>query len=191
MTLRRFSIALALSLATGSAMAHSGHNGTSFFAGIAHPLGGLDHVLAMLAIGLLAARQGGTLRWALPLSFVGAMFCGAALAAAGITLPLVEAGIAASVLVLGTLVARGALLHGMQWLPLVAAFAAFHGQAHQAEMGGAVLPDYAAGFALVTLALHAAAYLVARALPQSRVALLVQRMLGAAIAGSGLALLAM
>ena len=189
MSFHRFPIALALSLAAGSAMAHSGHGEQSFFAGFAHPLGGADHLLAMLAVGLLAARQTGALRWALPASFVVAMVGGALLAAAGVGLPQVEAGVAASVLVFGVLIACFGKLPARAAVPLVAVFALFHGHAHHAEMGQGSLLTYAAGFTMASVALHAAGFLLARWMPQSRVALGLQRVLGGLIAGAGLVLL--
>ncbi|AYH46194.1 HupE/UreJ family protein [Azoarcus sp. DN11] len=190
MNLHRFPIALALFAATGSAMAHSGHGGESFFAGFAHPFGGLDHLLAMLAVGLFAARQQGALRWALPATFIVAMIGGALLGAAGVALPLVETGIAASVLVFGLLIAVVAQLPARASLPLVAVFALFHGHAHHTEMGDGALLTFAAGFALASVALHCAGYLLARWLPRSRAGLALQRVLGGLIAAAGAAFLA-
>lgn len=176
---------LGLVLASGSALAHPGHESASFFSGLGHPLGGADHLLAMLAVGLYAARQAGRQRWALPASFVLAMLAGAGLGALGIMLPAVEAGIAASVLVLGLLIAFAARLPVAAALPLVAAFALFHGHAHHAEMGDGTLAAYAAGFALATAALHAAGYLIGRRLPQTLWTQRLQRAAGALIAGAG------
>lgn len=176
---------LSLVLASSCALAHPGHESASFFSGIMHPLGGADHLLAMLAVGLYAARQPGRQRWALPASFVLAMLAGAGLGALGIMLPAVEAGVAASVLVLGLLIAFAARLPVAAALPLVAAFALFHGHAHHAEMGDGTLVTYAAGFALATASLHVAGYLIGRWLPQSLWAQRLQRAAGALIAGAG------
>ena len=175
--------AAALASLSGAALAHPGHAPASFATGFAHPLGGLDHLLAMLAVGLYAARQAGTARLLLPAGFVLAMLAGAGLGALGLALPAVEAGIAASVLVLGLLVAFAARL------PLVAAFALFHGHAHHAEMGDATLLGYSLGFALATAALHAAGLALARAFPDSRGGHLALRLGGGGIAGVGVALL--
>jgi len=185
MQLNRVLTTIALTLASGCALAHPGQETASFSSGIMHPLGGADHLLAMLAVGLYAARQPGRQRWALPASFVLAMIAGAGLGALGIMLPAVEAGIAASVLVLGLLIAFAARLPVVAALPLVALFALFHGHAHHAEMGDGTLVTYAAGFALATAALHAAGYLIGRWLPQSLWAQRLQRAAGALIAGAG------
>src|SRR5438477_9552004 len=99
--------ALAIFLAlTGAALAHTGHGDASGFAyGFMHPLGGLDHVLAMVAVGLYAAMSGGRAVWLEPAAFLGAMALGGALGAAGYALPYAEIGIAASVVALGLAVA--------------------------------------------------------------------------------------
>jgi urease accessory protein len=175
--------------ASGAALAHPGHEAVSFHSGFSHPLGGVDHLLAMLAVGVYAARQTGTARWMLPAGFVLAMLAGAGLGATGLALPAVEAGIAASVLVFGLLIAFAARLPLAISLPLLAVFALFHGHAHHAEMGSASLATYAAGFALATALLHAAGYVVARWVPETRFAQGLKRAAGALIAGAGVLLL--
>lgn len=149
-------------LAPGAALAHSGagHLG-GFAAGLAHPLLGLDHLLAMLGVGLWASRLGMQGRpralWAVPLAFVAAMALGGGAALAGLALPGVELGIAGSVLLLGLLVAAPFLVPTGAAMALVAAFALFHGHAHGLEMPAAAQPAaYAAGFLAATAALHAA-----------------------------------
>ena len=181
--------AVVLATASGAALAHPGHESASFFTGFTHPLGGLDHLLAMLAVGLYAARQPGTTRWMLPAGFVLAMLAGAGLGAIGVALPAVEAGIAASMLVFGLLIALAARLPLTVSLPLVAAFALFHGHAHHAEMGGASLVTYAAGFALATALLHGAGYAIARWMPETRVGNAIKRVAGLLVAGVGGAML--
>ena len=162
LTLAARILALAvLALASTQASAHVGvHTGGGFAGGLAHPFLGLDHLLAMLAVGLWAAQQGGRALWAVPAAFVAAMLAGGALAWSGFApsqdgLVSIEGGIAASVLVLGLLIAtrqRWSLAYGMA---LAAAFALFHGYAHGLEMPGAAAPAlYAAGFALATATLH-------------------------------------
>lgn len=141
------------------AYAHPGHEpqGSGFVDGLLHPLLGVDHLLAMLIVGVWAAQLGGAARWAVPASFVAVMAAGAALVINGIAPPQVEAGIAASLLVLGllaTLALRVALAPAML---LVGAFALFHGAAHGLELPTRAQPGlYAAGFLLATAALHAA-----------------------------------
>lgn len=105
MTLKRLFGALALLLTPALAFAHPGHGDNGLIAGLGHPIGGLDHLLAMLAVGLWAAQQQGAARWALPCTFVGTMLLGGLLGFEGLDLPALESGIAASVLALGLAVA--------------------------------------------------------------------------------------
>lgn len=189
MQLIRPLLAAVLAFASGAACAHPGHEALSLATGFAHPFGGLDHLLAMLAVGLYAARQPGAARWALPAGFVAAMLLAAALAQAGLVLPAVESMVAASVLVLGLLIAAMARLPLALSLPLVAAFAVFHGAAHVAERGSAGLLAYALGFAAASASLHAAGWLIARATPQTRWGERLQRGAGAALAATGVVLI--
>ncbi|WP_273499967.1 HupE/UreJ family protein, partial [Paracoccus sphaerophysae] len=80
---------LVAALTPAAALAHPGHGPGGIAAGLAHPLGGADHLLAMISLGLLAAQRGGRATWALPAGFVGAMLAGGALGAAGVPLPAV------------------------------------------------------------------------------------------------------
>jgi urease accessory protein len=141
-----------------AAFAHpGGGDAHNFVHGFAHPFGGLDHVLAMITVGLFAYQLGGRALWLVPASFVLAMTAGGALGLAGIPVPFVEVGIAASVLVLGAIVAFGVKAPVAVAMALVAAFAVFHGHAHGAEMpAGGSIAAYAAGFVLATALLHAA-----------------------------------
>ncbi len=138
------------------ALAHTGvDHGHSLVQGLAHPVGGPDHLLAMVAVGLLAARFGGRSLWALPALFLGGMLAGGLMGMAGLALPAVEPGILASVVLLGTLLClapqalapAGMLLAGLSGL--------FHGYAHGAEMpaAGSAL-TYGLGFLLSTATLH-------------------------------------
>lgn len=181
----RFIVALALLVGSGAALAHSGHHGAGFASGFAHPFSGLDHVLAMLAVGLFATRMQGASRLAVPAAFVGAMIAGALAGAAGYVMPMQEAGIAASLLVFGlalTLVFRAPTALA---LPMVAFFGLFHGAAHFAEMGAGTLATYMAGFALATAALHGTGFLIGRWMPQSRLGGIVKQATGAFIAVTG------
>lgn len=148
----------ALCLFTGTAWAHTGGHGvTGFVSGLTHPLQGLDHLLAMFAIGLCAVQQGGRARWPLPAAFLAALVLGGVLAWSGGALPQVGTAVALSVLALGLLVAtrcRTPLLAGMA---IAAAFALFHGYVHALEMPQAASPvRYALGFVLATIGLHGA-----------------------------------
>jgi len=175
----------ALCLFAGTASAHTGiHTVTGFASGLTHPLSGLDHLLAMIAIGLWAAQQGGRALWAVPATFVSALVLGGGLAWAGLSLPHVETGIASSVLVLGLLIAtrrRWAVTAGMA---IAAVFAIFHGYAHGLEMPQAASPAlYALGFVLATSFLHGVG------IAGSVVGRYAIQVAGAVIAASGLAML--
>jgi len=183
-------IAAALVALPTAAFAHVGdHSHMSFAEGLAHPFTGLDHLLAMVAVGLWASQIGGRALWLLPLTFPAVMAAGAALGFEGAPLPWVEAGIAASVLVLGALVALKAKPSLAVSIPLVAAFAALHGYSHGVELPGSVSAlTYAGGFVAATLALHLIGIglgLVANRLPGRFVA----QATGGAIAAVGLVLL--
>jgi urease accessory protein len=139
----------------GPALAHPGHSGHDFIDGWQHPLTGIDHLLAMVAVGLLAVRLGGKALWIMPCTFMIGMLLGGIAAAIGVPLPGVEWGIALSVLALGLLIAVSKVAPLKIGAALVALFAVFHGHAHAAEMAsGGSLATYAAGFLLATALLH-------------------------------------
>jgi len=146
----------ALFLTPCLAHAHVGATATGGFGyGFAHPLGGLDHLCAMLAVGLWAAQMGGRALWAVPLTFVSVMSLGGILGMAGINLPFVETGILLSVVLLGVLIAGSVRMPLAASITLVALFAVFHGHAHGAEMpANASGLAYAAGFTFATAFLH-------------------------------------
>lgn len=148
--------ALGLALAAGTASAHTGHGTDSLFQGLAHPLG-LDHLLAMVAVGVWsAAAFDGARRWLAPLTFLTAMTAAALLAMAGVSVPFVEHGIALSVLMFGAMLAFAKRVPAAPGLALVAVAAALHGMAHGAELpAGASVAGYALGFLATTAALHA------------------------------------
>ncbi|WP_122709575.1 HupE/UreJ family protein [Pseudomonas viridiflava] len=181
--------ALALLLIPTLALAHPGHSDNGLIAGISHPIGGLDHLLAMLAVGLWAAQQKGSARWALPCTFVGTMLIGGVLGFEGLNLPALESGIAASVLALGLAVALAVRPPVALAVAATAMFALFHGVAHGLELPEMSSPwAYAAGFVAATAALHAVGYAVVRVLPQAAAPLV--RLAGAASAATGVWLLA-
>jgi len=142
----------------GTALAHTGHaDGAGLAHGFLHPLGGIDHLLAMVAVGVWGARQGGRSVWLLPAAFVAMLAGGAALGMAGAALPAVEAAVAASVVVLGLLAALNKRVPVAAGMALVGLFAVFHGHAHGAEMPEAAQPlHYALGFTAATALLHVA-----------------------------------
>lgn len=154
----RFLLSICFFLFSSAAFAHVGVGETSGFVhGFGHPLGGLDHILAMVAVGIFAANLGGRAIWAVPLTFMALMGVGGMLGISGVQVPFVELGIALSIVILGLAVA-------IKWeWPLAAAmafvglFAIFHGHAHGTEMPlDASGAEYAAGFIIATGLLHLA-----------------------------------
>ncbi|HEX5125955.1 MAG TPA: HupE/UreJ family protein [Rhodocyclaceae bacterium] len=141
------------------AFAHLGndaglHHGTGFLAGFTHPLTGLDHLCAMIAVGIWSAMNTRRI-WTVPISFAAVLLIGALAGMQGLTLPAVEPMIAASVLVLGLLVALRTKLPVAASAALIGVFAIFHGVAHGTELGGAnSVPAAVSGMVLGTLLLH-------------------------------------
>ena len=181
-----------VALAAHPAAAHTGGAQTlGFAAGFLHPLAGLDHVLAMVAVGLLAALLGGRALLAVPGAFLGAMLIGGTLGWLGASLPLVEVAIVASVIVLGGMVTSGRRIPVTLATVLAAAFGLFHGHAHGTEMTAAASAlSYGLGFNSATALLHAGGIASARladwtAQSAGRAAV---RMGGGAIAALGLVL---
>lgn len=187
------SIAASVALLPLAAQAHTGVTETGGLTqGFLHPLGGLDHILAMLAVGIWAAQIGGRAVWAIPAAFVAAMIVGGALGLAGTGLPMVEFGIAGSVVLLGALIALRRRLPLPLGMAVVALFAIFHGHAHGAEAPlGASVALYGLGFAAATALLHALGIVVA--VGASRLARSLAapglRVAGGGIAAAGLVLL--
>jgi urease accessory protein len=147
-------------LLASAAQAHvGGHEVGGFLDGLQHPLGGLDHILAMLAVGLWAAQLGGAASWSLPLAFVSVMVVGGVLGMSGITIPFVEQGILISDLILGAVVLTATRLPIAISISMVGILSIFHGYAHGAEMPtGASGWTYAAGFVSATALLHLAGW---------------------------------
>jgi len=173
-----------LFLLSGTALAHPGDSGNGFAAGLAHPVLGADHLLAMLAVGVWAARLDGKARWALPAAFVASMLLGALLGFAGFAWAGDEPIIAASVLVLGLVIVSALGLPAAAGAALIAAFALFHGHAHFAELpAGSPFGAFAAGMLFATAALHACG--MAAALALGRVRPWLPRALGGAVALAG------
>lgn len=149
-------LALAL-LWPGVAFAHvDGAVSGGFASGLLHPVTGLDHVVAMIAVGLWGAQLGAPAIWALPVTFPLVMAFGGMLGLLGVDLPGVEIGIALSAVALGALIlveARPPLWLGAV---VVGTFAIFHGHAHGTELpDGATGLVYSVGFVIATGCLHA------------------------------------
>jgi len=137
----------------GIALAHTGAGQTTgFMYGFGHPIGGADHMLAMVAVGLWAAQIGGRALWIVPGTFVGVMLIGGILGFTGIPVPFVEEGILVSILILGILIVGAFKLPLAYSSMIVGLFAVFHGHAHGAEMPETLSAAwYAVGFALATM----------------------------------------
>ena len=138
------------------ASAHTGvGDTTSFWHGLAHPIGGLDHILAMVAVGMWAAQIGGKALWMVPTTFVVAMAGSSLLGHFGLPLPSVEQGILASDFILGLLLLFAARLPLALSVGIVGSLAIFHGYAHGAEMPETASGlAYGCGFIISTAALH-------------------------------------
>lgn len=148
---------VALCLVPTAALAHTGVGDASgFMHGFMHPLGGLDHLLAMIMVGIFAYQLGGRALYLVPLTFIVVMALGGFLGVAAIPVPFVEIGIALSVVALGAIVAFGIKAPIAVAMGLAGLFAVFHGHAHGTEMpmdaSGAL---YGAGFMAATALLHA------------------------------------
>ena len=156
-------LALGLIAVPTAAFAHTGvGDAHGLVHGFMHPVGGLDHILAMVAVGVFAFVLGGRALWLVPLSFVGMMAVGFLLGLGQVEVPFVELGIALSSVVIGGVAALGRPMPVVAAMALVGGFAIFHGHAHGAEMpadaGGLT---YALGFMLATALLHAAGIVAA------------------------------
>ena len=160
----------------------------SFATGFAHPVDGIDHILAMVTVGVWGVLAGGRALWVWPTVFVATMLTGFAASTLGLQLPWVPAAVSCSIFVLGLVVALA--VKAPVWLgaALVGLFAFFHGHAHGTEAIAASLVAYGAGFALATAGLHAAGIGMARALEGSIGRLAVQGV-GALTVLGGLALI--
>ena len=153
--MRRLPIVFVALLLATPAFAHTGEGSGGFLAGLAHPVFGPDHVVAMIAVGLWGAFLGAPAIFLLPIVFPVVMAFGGVLGMLGAPLPAVETGIASSAIVLGVMVALAA--RPPLWIAavLVGAFAIFHGYAHGRELpDGANAVAYSAGFVIATGLLH-------------------------------------
>lgn len=180
--------------ASSTAFAHPGHDVSGFAAGLMHPYSGLDHLLAMVAVGLWAAQgrtgKHGTRKvWLLPATFMAMLAVGAGIATQWQSLPLVEAGIATSVLSLGLLIMLALQLPVALSVSITALFGLFHGYAHGLELPRSAAPaEYALGFLAATASLHLCG--IATGLAIRKHDAFLTRLLGSAIAICGAYLLA-
>jgi len=189
MTVSRHQVLIAAVMASLNSVPASAHLGTGLPGGVTsgfiHPLTGVDHLLAMVSVGIWGAFLGRPLLFALPILFPAVMVCGALLGMFEVVLPVVEVGIALSVLVLGLCILTG--LRAPVWLAvaIVAPFAIFHGYAHGRELPSAADPiGYSIGFVCATGLLHVGGICIG-CLGEWRQGVLCIRGAGALIAGLG------
>lgn len=175
-----------LALLPTAAFAHPGHDTSGMLAGVMHPILGWDHLLAMVAVGMLAVMGRSKPAWQLPLAFVGFMLVGALLGINGVAIASVETGILLSLVVLGGLLAFGRAGYLSVVTLCCALFGMLHGNAHGIELpAGSAAASYISGFMLATIALHLVGYVLANKCTQQWQALAL-RASGIAIAGTGL-----
>ncbi len=177
---------LLLSASADPAPAHTfGAAGAGLVEGALHPLGGWDHLLAMLAVGVWAAQLGGRAVWTAPSAFVGGLLLGAIIGMSGIELVAVETGILASLVVVGLLIALAIRLPLAGGLALVALFGLVHGHAHGTELPETAAPLlYAAGFVTASILLHLTGVALGTAARHYALPLL-PRLGGGAVAAAG------
>lgn len=191
---RCFQLFAVLALLPAVASAHPGHDGGhdlswDFSGGFAHPLFGLDHLLAMICVGLWAARLGGRARWLVPATFVGVLSLAAVLGRQSAVPAGVEQMIAASLLVFGLMIATARRLPLAAGLALTAVFAAFHGFAHGAEIPATSNGlAYGLGFVAATVLLHGAGLVAGRF--TARQSAWFARLAGTGVAAVGAVMLA-
>jgi urease accessory protein len=186
MKVRHLLSALSLCLLPAVAFAHPGHDAEGLVAGMMHPWLGMDHMIAMLAVGMWASQQNGRVRWAMPISFVGMMVIGAGIGFSDLHLGATEQMIAASVCVFGLVLSSLIRLPVLLSVVIVGSLAVFHGYAHATEATGGNTSSYMVGFVVSTALLHAAGFGAATLLSQHQRAI---RWLGAAMAVGGVAIL--
>jgi urease accessory protein len=190
-TARWLTVAVVLCSLASGAQAHTGHGTHSLFEGLVHPFG-LDHLLAMVAVGVwsVSALPSSQVGWG-PATFMLALLAGAALGVAGVQVPALETLVALSVVLFGLMLALS-----RQQLPipagvvLVALAGALHGLAHGAEAPGSGFAAYAVGFVVTTAGLHLAGVLAALGIRQGLTAHAhwVIRCLGAVLGVTGMVL---
>ena len=196
MTFRRLAshaVLAAAALLPALSLAHSGGDAgahhaaaAAWLAGFAHPFTGLDHLAALVALGVWSALTARRV-WLAPLVFAATLAFGAWLGVAGLALPMVEPMIAASLLVLGLLLATRAQLPALAGAAIAATFALFHGAAHGQELAGDGAWSAFAGMVLATALLHAGGVGLGVLLRDRN--LWLPRVAGIAVAASGAVLL--
>ena len=187
-----FVLALIPMLIPETALAHGGA-GTGFYAGLTHPIGGLDHLLAMLSVGILSTQIGDRHIWLVPTTFVTVMLLGGIVGFTKFAIPmtLVEYGIVLSVVLLGLVIAMGGKLAISLIYLFVAFFGFFHGYAHGVEIPDLAKPQYfASGFVVSTIMIHIVGVIIGfiYAVGKEK-GMLLLRYTGAGVMGAGLHML--
>jgi urease accessory protein len=187
-------IAFCISIAICSvALAHPHHpvpNSVGLASGFSHPWLGIDHLLAMIAVGLLSVQVGGRALWVLPTSFLGMMILGGAIGMTGLEIHAIEFGIALSVVALGAALAIGKKYHLVASAIVIGTLGLLHGNAHGTEMQAMASPMlYATGFILATTLLHLTGIMGGLMVNRSNRLAFGLRLSGAAISCAGLLLL--
>lgn len=171
---------------------HTGYDG-GIYAGLLHPVLGLDHLLAMVTVGLLSAQMGGRAIWTVPATFVAVMAAGGLLGIVNMPLPFVEYGIALSVVALGIALVVPKKLPVVALMILVGVFALFHGHAHGTELPAVSetvldISTYVIGFLIATAGLHLIGALIGQIAESTPKGVNALRFSGAVIAIAGVIL---
>lgn len=163
-------LGVAILVCSAAAQAHVGHDTASgFMSGLLHPVTGLDHMIVILGVGILAAQMRAGVAWALPIAFLVTMTVVAALTATGANWAWAEYGVAASMLAVGVALAfriRGPLL---ATVGMVTLFAAFHGYLHGAEAAAGARAEFLSGMLFATATLHTLGFAIGRATALDRI----------------------
>jgi len=189
MRIRTIRLAALLVTVASPVLAHSGHE----LSGFTHPFTGLDHLLAMVGVGIwasLLAVKRPAAAYLVPVSFIAMMLVGAAAGLAGIKFPLAEAAIVASVLILGALIMAAVRIPSVGAMAVVGLFAVFHGYAHAIEAPASGTTLYILGFVAATALLHATGLGLGWVARRSRGDLALRTLGGAVMAGGALVLIA-
>jgi urease accessory protein len=180
-------IAFIMILIPAIAASHINSDDSNFFTGLRHPVFGFDHLIAMVTVGLLSAQLGGIAIWTVPATFVSVMIIGGIFGMNGIGLPLIEYGIAVSVLALGSVLSLARKLPTSFAMAFVGIFAMFHGHAHGTEMPRLAEPAlYALGFSVATAGLHIIGAVTGYFAVRNQYGEKLLRITGAIIATSGI-----
>ena len=173
----------------GAGLLHS-YGGGGILSGFLHPILGLDHLLAMVAVGFLSAQMGGRAIWTVPVAFVGVMLIGGVMGILGVPVPFVEYGITGSVLLLGIAILANRGIPEWLAITVVGIFSFFHGHAHGTELPEltetvGLIIAYVAGFLIATAGLHVIGALIGIMADRSKSGQMVMRATGGIIAAVG------